>query len=63
MGPPEVLEVLEVGEARKGELGAEIGVEVEDGGRVSQERVRRQLARRTEKELEEIGSWVDVYSR
>ncbi len=30
------------------------------GGRVSQERVRRQLARRIEKEAEEIGSWEDV---
>lgn len=30
------------------------------GGRVSQERVRRQLARSIEKDAEDMGSWDDV---
>ena len=32
----------------------------EAGGRVSQDRVRRHEARRMEKEVEEMGSWVEV---
>jgi len=62
MGPPE--EVLPVGPEEKalvkGEEGAELGCGLLDGGRVSQERVRRQDCRIMEKEVEERGSWVDV---
>jgi hypothetical protein len=63
MGPPE--EVLvpdgpeEKGLLRKGEVGEEVNC-VEEGGRVSQERVRRQDWRIMEKEVGASGSWVDV---
>jgi hypothetical protein len=43
-----------------GEVGVLGEVTVLLGGRVSHERVRRQLARRIEKEAEDIGSWDDV---
>jgi hypothetical protein len=61
MGPPEVLEVLEVEEGllRKGDEGAELWV-TEEGGSVSQERVRRQDCRIMEKEDEERGSCEEV---
>lgn len=43
-----------------GEEGVELGVGFEDGGRVSQERVRRQDWRIIEKEVGCRGSCVDV---
>ena len=62
MGPPE--EVLPVGPEEKvlmkGEEGAEEVYCVEEGGRVSHVRVRRQDWRIIEKEVGARGSWVDV---
>jgi hypothetical protein len=43
-----------------GDVGVLGEVTVTLGGRVSQERVRRQLARKIEKLAEDIGSWEDV---
>jgi hypothetical protein len=43
-----------------GDVGVLGEVTVTLGGRVSQERVRRQLARKIEKVAEDIGSWEDV---
>jgi hypothetical protein len=67
MGPPDV-DATGAGVVGKERLGChdrgEVGVLGEVaaalGGRVSQESVRRQLARMAEKEIAEIGSWVDV---
>jgi hypothetical protein len=68
MGPPEVDGTWAefVGKDRllafqeRGEVGVLGEATVVLGGRVSQERVRRQLARSIEKDAEEIGSWDDV---
>lgn len=63
MGPPE--EVLvpagpeQKGLLMRGEVGEEVNC-VEDGGRVSHERVRRQDWRIIEKEMGASGSWVEV---
>jgi hypothetical protein len=51
---------LLLGFQERGDVGVLGVVTVTLGGRVSQERVRRQLARRTEKAAEDIGSWEDV---
>lgn len=63
IGPPEV-EVAEDGPEEKGLLmNGEVGEEVlwvEDGGRVSQDKVRRHDCRIMEKEADERGSWVEV---
>lgn len=65
IGPPDadaaVVEV--VGRRRCWKYCEECGVtdgEILEGGRVSQDRVRRQEARRIENEVEDIGSWVEV---
>jgi hypothetical protein len=62
MGPPEV-EVeegpVENGLFMRGDVGEEVDC-VEDGGRVSQERVRRQDCRIMEKEVGARGSCVEV---
>jgi hypothetical protein len=66
MGPPEVeargaeLEKDRLGCHDTGEVGVLGEVLALFGGSVSQDRVRRQLARRIEKECEDIGSCVDV---
>jgi hypothetical protein len=68
MGPPEVDGTwagfvgkdLLLGFQERGEVGVLGEVTVVLGGSVSQERVRRQLARRIEKDAEDIGSWEDV---
>ena len=44
----------------KGEVGVEAVEEFPDGGRVSQDRVRRHDCRIMEKEVGARGSWVDV---
>jgi hypothetical protein len=63
MGPPEEVPVParpeEKGLLMKGEVGEEVNC-VEDGGKVSQERVRRQDCRIIEKEVGASGSWVEV---
>jgi hypothetical protein len=59
MGPPEGMEMLFEKEEWKGDVGEEVCWMLE-GGRVSQERVRRQDCRRIEKEDAWSGSWVDV---
>jgi hypothetical protein len=61
MGPPEVgLEegAVEKGLLRKGEVGEKVWVD--DGGSISQDKVRRQDWRIMEKEAGESGSWVEV---
>ena len=64
MGPPEdVLGVegpLENGLLSKGEEGEDVIGWLLEGGRVSQERVRRQDCRIIEKEVGVRGSWVEV---
>jgi hypothetical protein len=67
MGPPEVADNGAEDEKERcvDQETGEVGVEGEvvalfDGGRVSQERVRRQEARRREKDWLEIGSCVVV---
>ena len=62
MGPPEVEAEegpVEKGLFMKGDVGEEVNC-VEGGGRVSQERVRRQDCRIMEKEVGARGSWVEV---
>ena len=61
MGPPEdedPVGPVEKGLCVKGEVGEVYCVE--EGGRVSQERVRRQDCRTMEKEAGPSGSWVEV---
>jgi hypothetical protein len=64
MGPPEEVPIPpagleENGLLRKGEVGEDVNW-FEDGGRVSQERVRRQDCRIIEKDVGASGSWVEV---
>lgn len=60
IGPPEeVLVAAEKGLLMKGDVGEEVNW-FEDGGRVSQERVRRQDCRIMEKDVGASGSWVEV---
>ena len=63
MGPPDEVPVPagpeEKGLLMKGEVGEEVNW-VEDGGRVSHERVRRQDCRIMEKEVGASGSCVEV---
>lgn len=63
MGPPEEVPVPagphEKGLLIKGEVGEEVNW-LEEGGRVSHERVRRQDWRIMEKEVGARGSWVEV---
>jgi hypothetical protein len=63
MGPPEEVPVAagpgEKGLFMKGDVGKDVNW-LEDGGRVSQERVRRQDWRIMEKEVGASGSWVEV---
>jgi hypothetical protein len=62
MGPPEVEAdegPVEKGLFIKGDVGEEMNC-VEEGGRVSQESVRRQDWRIMEKEVGARGSWVEV---
>lgn len=64
MGPPEevlvlVLELEEKGFVR-GEVGEVVVFCVDEGGRVSQERVRRQDCRIMEKDVGASGSWVET---
>lgn len=49
---------LEKGLLRKGEVGEDVGAD--EGGSVSQERVRRHDCRTMENEVGESGSWVEV---
>jgi hypothetical protein len=68
MGPPEVDGTwaefvgndLLLGFKERGDVGVLGEVTVVLGGRVSQESVRRQLARSIENNAEDIGSWDDV---
>lgn len=58
MGPPEEVPVVEKGLFVEGEVGEEVNWE-DEGGRVSQERVRRQDWRIMEKDFGSRGSWVE----
>lgn len=62
MGPPDGMDMLLEKEVlRKGDVGEELRLGwMVEGGRVSQERVRRQDCRRMEKEDGWRGSWVEV---
>jgi len=66
MGPQEEVLALEVdgpeekGLFVRGEVGEEVVNCVDDGGRVSHERVRRQDCRIMEKDVGARGSWVEV---
>jgi hypothetical protein len=62
IGPPEVEAdegPVENGLLMKGDVGEEVNC-VDEGGRVSHERVRRQDCRMIEKEVGASGSWVEV---
>jgi hypothetical protein len=62
MGPPEVEAdegPVEKGLCRNGDVGEDVNC-VEEGGRVSQDSVRRHDCRIIEKDAGARGSWVDV---
>ena len=64
MGPPEEVVALEGPEEKglfaRGEVGEEVVNWVDEGGKVSHERVRRQDCRTMEKDVGASGSWVEM---